>query len=236
MTKPQPTPEAKLRKSYRYPFPFSRVLQFEITLKDIEPKIWRRIQVPDTYTFWDLHCAITDSLGWLDYHLHVFKIKHPRSGKMHSIGIPDDEGPVGEKPDLPGWGKMIALYFKKPGDSCRYEYDFGDSWEHTVTLEAILPKEKGVSYPRCIAGERACPPEDCGGTGGYGRFLQAIKYMNAADHDEQLQWVGGWFDPEWFDIGLVRFADPEIRWQIGFSDLPRPKGLRMIQYHRMHVP
>jgi hypothetical protein len=229
-----PTPPV-LPRSHRYRHPFSRVYQFEIALNDIEPRIWRRIQVPDLYSFWDLHCAITDCLGWLDYHLHVFKIKQPRSGKVHSIGIPDDEGMLGDKPDLPGWGKMIALYFKKPGDSCQYDYDFGDGWRHTVTLEAILPKEKGVVYPRCIAGERACPPEDCGGPGGYERFLQAIKYMNAVDHDELLAWAGGWFDPDWFDISLIRFANPELRWSLSIGGRPWPKkGLRMVQYHRMH--
>ena len=165
----------------------------------------------------------------------MFRIKNPRSGKLDRIGIPDNEGPIGEKPDLPGWGKLIPLYFKKPGDTCQYEYDFGDGWEHTVTLEAILPKEKGVVYPRCIAGERACPPEDCGGSGGYERFLQAIKYMNATEHDEQLAWVGGWFDPDWFDISLIRFSNPEIRWSIGIGGRPCPKrGMRRVQYHRLH--
>lgn len=235
MSDPTSKLPVKLPKPYRYRYPFSHVYQFEIALNGIEPKIWRCIQVPNLYSFWDLHCAITDSLGWLDYHLHVFRITHPRSGKAHKIGIPDNEGPVGEKPDLPGWRKSIATYFKKPGATCQYEYDFGDGWEHTVTLEAILPKEKGVIYPRCIAGERACPPEDVGGTGGYERFLQAIKYMNARDHDEQLAWVGGWFDPEWFDINLIRFHDPVKRWMIGFADMPHPKkGMRMVQYHRYH--
>lgn len=234
MTNPKPSPAVKLPKSFRYRYPFGLVYQFEIELNCIEPRIWRRIQVPDTYTFWHLHCAITDCLGWLDYHLHEFRFKGPRSGKLIHIGIPDDEGFADFK-ILPGWGKMIALYFKKPGAACQYEYDFGDGWEHTITLEAILPKEKGVVYPRCIAGERACPPEDCGGTFGYERFLKAIKYMNAKDHDEQLAWVGDWFDPDWFDIGLIRFDDPEKRWMIGFGGMPHPKkGMRMVQYHRLH--
>lgn len=229
----KPAPSTRPPKSYRFPFPFKQVMQFEIGLNDIEPKIWRRIQVPDTYTFWDLHCAITDCLGWLDYHLHQFEIPTSRTGKKGYIGIPDDDG-ISEFLTHPGWKKKIATYFNKPGKSCQYEYDFGDRWRHTITLEAVLPKEKGARYPRCIAGERACPPEDCGGTGGYGRFLTAINYMNAKDHDELLQWAGGWFDPEWFDLSLVRFEDPDLRFEISFNDAPLKKGMRLVQYHRMH--
>ena len=132
------------------------VCQFRVELTEIEPLIWRRIQVPATYSFWDLHVAIQDSMGWLDYHLHVFRLRLPRRKKVMGIGIPDDEG-VGEV-TLPGWEIPITEYFTEPGKSALYEYDFGDGWGHRVLLEGILLKETGVRYPKCIAGERACPP------------------------------------------------------------------------------
>ena len=77
-----------------------------------------------------------------------------------------------------------------------YEYDFGDSWEHALVVEQILPPDPGVSYPRCIDGKRACPPEDVGGVIGYAEFLAAIHNPRHPDHAEWLQWVGGPFDPE----------------------------------------
>jgi len=224
---------AKKSRSFRYGKRFDQVYQFEIAFQEIKPAIWRRIQVPDRYTFWDFHCAITDCLGWLDYHLHQFKIRWPESGETDIIGIPDDDRFKDDTEILPGWNLTIAEYFSMKNTSCDYEYDFGDGWHHSVILEKILPKEEGVGYPRCIAGERACPPEDVGGVSGYHRFLKAIRYHNAEEHDELLRWCGGWFDPEWFDLSLIRFDNPAVRWKVAFKDAPVPKGMRQVQYHQM---
>ena len=220
-------------RSYRCRRKFDRVYQFEVALRRIEPRIWRRMQVPDRYSFWDLHCAITDCFGWLDCHLHQFTVRWPESGETDIIGIPDDEGFEDGPETLPGWRLCIAEYFSMENRSCEYEYDFGDCWRHSVVLEAILPREDGVGYPRCVGGERACPPEDVGGEGGYRQFLKAVSYHNAAGHDEMLEWCGGWFDPEWFDPGLVRFGNPDARWRVVFRDGPAPNGMRTVQYHRM---
>lgn len=149
------------------------IYQFKVTLKDIQPSIWRRIQVPDQYSFWDLHVAIQDSMGWLDYHLHVFRIPGLHRGKAVEIGIPDDE--IDDDVIIPGWTIPICDYFREPGNTAMYAYDFGDGWLHEVMLEGILIKEKGVKYPRCIAGERACPPEDCGSVPGYYDLLDIIR-------------------------------------------------------------
>ncbi len=143
---------------------FDRVYQFKITLKGIKPPILRKIQVPETYTFCDLHVATQDVMGWQDYHLHEFKIIKPLTGKKVAIGILDEEdfGPWSRK-ILPSWKEKIAEYFSTEKRDADYIYDFGDHWEHKVVLEKILPREKNVKYPRCIGGKRACPPEDCGG-------------------------------------------------------------------------
>jgi hypothetical protein len=84
-------------------------------------------------------------------------------------------------------------------DKCLYEYDFGDSWEHEVLVEKILPREQGKRYPVCLTGKRACPPEDCGGIWGYAEFLEAINDPQHPEHEEMREWVGGEFDAEAFD-------------------------------------
>ena len=149
---------------------FIHVYQFKITLKDIKPPIWRRIQVPETYTFWDFHVAIQDAMGWLDAHLHVFIIVNPTTGFKVNIGIPEDEF---DKEFLPGWGQKIAHYFSMENQTADYIYDFGDTWRHKIRLEKILPRDKNIDYPICIGGKRAGPPEDCGGLGDTKNFWKS---------------------------------------------------------------
>lgn len=150
---------------------FNQVYQFRIALKDIKPTVWRRIQVPETYTFWDLHVAIQDVMGWFDCHLHQFKMLEPMTKTKVDIGIPDEDD---DYEILPGWRQKILDFFSPENKTSYYIYDFGDNWTHTILLEQILPREKGLVYPLCIEGQRACPPEDCGGAWGYEKFLDVI--------------------------------------------------------------
>ncbi|KXA90697.1 hypothetical protein AKJ39_03535 [candidate division MSBL1 archaeon SCGC-AAA259J03] len=186
---------------------YERVYQFKITLKGIRPPVWRRIQVPENYSFWDLHVAIQDVMGWLDYHLHEFELIDPSSGMERRIGLPHEEFPR----VLAGWEQAIAEYFTEEGQTVDYVYDFGDNWEHKVELEKILPREENVDYPRCIKGKRACPPEDCGGVWGYEEFLKIIDDPDHEDHEEMLEWVGGEFDPDRFNLEDISFSDPDER-------------------------
>lgn len=194
---------------------FDQVYQFKITLKDIKPLIWRRIQVPKTCTFWDFHVAIQDSMGWFDGHLHEFEINNPLTGLKTLIGIPEEE--FADYKVLPGWKIKIADYFLRENKSANYIYDFGDNWRHKITLEKILPKENNVTYPLCVKGERACPPEDCGGTYGYEDFLKIIGDPDDEQHEEKLEWIGGEFNPEHFDPNEVTFDDPAERFKIAFG-------------------
>jgi hypothetical protein len=89
----------------------AEVYQFRVVLLEVTPSIWRIIQVPGTYSFWDLHVAIQDSMGWLDYHLHCFRMSRPGSGDLEQIGIPDEDAFEGDEPILPGWSVPIASYF-----------------------------------------------------------------------------------------------------------------------------
>ena len=147
--------------------PKKQIYQFKITLQDIKPPIWRRIQVPSTYTFWDLHVAIQDAMGWQDYHLHEFQMKD-LSGKKLFVGIPSGEDDfmgdfMGPRKVLPGWKHKVSKFISIEQTTFLYVYDFGDDWHHTIKLEKVLPAEEAVSYPRCIGGKRNSPPEDCGG-------------------------------------------------------------------------
>lgn len=193
---------------------FNQVYQFKITLQGIKPPIWRRIQVPETYTFWDLHVAAQDAMGWSDSHLHEFRILNPSTGLEVDIGLPDDE--LGKK-ILTDWNQKIADYFTMDNPSADYMYDFGDGWEHKIQLEKILPREQNVNYPVCIKGKRACPPEDCGGIGGYYNLLEIISDPENEEYEEMMEWVGGKFDPEHFDVKEVSFDDPDKRRKMAFE-------------------
>jgi hypothetical protein len=185
--------------------------------------VWRRIQVPETYSFWDLHVAIQDAMGWKDYHLHEFVLVDSRSGRTRRIGIPDDEMPTGA-PCLAGWKVPIARFLTYGVDPVRYRYDFGDDWEHVLEFEEVLPAEGGV-YPRCTAGAGACPPEDVGGTHGYTELLRAIRDVDHPERESWVQWASGWadgtFDPHAFAPASVKFDNPRERWRIAFEHRSR---------------
>lgn len=194
-----------------------KIYQFKVTLAEVKPAIWRRIQVPENYDFWDLHVAIQDAMGWEDYHLHQFEIVNPKNQEKVLIGIPDDEVDW-SRATLPGWEIPIAEYFTMENRSATYDYDFGDGWQHRIRLEKIEQAQPGFDYPRCLAGARACPPEDVGGTWGYEDFIQAIHDLNHEDHAQMLEWIGGSFDSEHFNPEKVEFDDPKERWQYAFGD------------------
>jgi len=195
-----------------------QVFQFRVEVLDIEPLIWRRIQVPSDYNFWDLHVAIQDAMGWLDYHLHHFEIRGKHKRKEARIGIPDFDPLEGQRDVFPGWEIPVIQYFNDLGITARYIYDYGDSWMHTVKLEGYLYKEKDVDYPVCIDGERACPPEDCGGVMGYSELLETLKNPDHADYEDIKTWVGSEWEAETFDKKAVRFHNPYKRWRIAFFE------------------
>ena len=190
--------------------------QFRVTLKGIEPEVWRRIVVPAKYSFWDLHVAIQDAMGWLDYHLHAFRIHNRDTGEADQIGIPGDSF-QDDDPFLPGWAIPIVQYFREPGDRADYEYDFGDGWEHEVVLEETAARSLRKRYPVCLTGARACPPEDCGGVHGYEEMLAVLRDPSHEEHESMVQWVGGKYDPAAFSPAKVRFDNPKKRWQNAFE-------------------
>ena len=195
-----------------------QVHQFLIVLTGTDPLVWRRIQVPERYSFWDLHVAIQDAMGWLDYHLHEFRLLDAAEEQVVSIGIPSDEDPE-EREVLPGWEVRLSRFFARRSwhaPHATYAYDFGDEWEHVVVHEGMEPAEDSLSYPRCTAGARRCAPEDCGGVHGYALFMQRIANPDHPEQHSALEWAGGGYDPDAFDPGAVVFDDPRKRWKKAF--------------------
>lgn len=196
----------------------SRVYQFRITLKGIDPPIWRQIVVPDHYSFWDLHVAIQDSMGWQDYHLHEFRVRNPSTGRIDKIGIPDPDGFLEDEPVSSSWRIPIAKLFALDNSVADYIYDFGDDWEHSVILEDIRQGDSDTQYPACAGGERTCPPEDVGGIHGYQEFVASLADPDHPEHDRNLEWVGGSFKPDAFNPNDVKFDDPQERWNRAFQE------------------
>ena len=170
--------------------------QLKMSLVEIEPEIWRRLVVPRGVRLDRLHEIFQVAMGWTNSHLHEFRAGDTRYGE------PDPEYDEGDVRDE----RSVRLFEVAPGvnDSFLYQYDFGDSWEHRVVVEKILtPEESPPDLPVCLAGARACPPEDCGGVPGYEGFLEAIRDPTHEEHQAMLAWVGGKFDAEAFDLGKV---------------------------------
>ena len=171
------------------------IYQLKVTLIDSKPPIWRRVLVEDTTTLSKLHTVLQTVMGWTDSHLHHFIIDD------EFYGEPDDD----EFSDIETKNEKryhLNQFVERKGFKFIYEYDFGDSWEHTILVEAILPAEKDAYYPRCIEGKRACPPEDVGGMWGYEDFLKIIANPKDPEYDEMMEWIGS-FDPERFNLDHV---------------------------------
>ncbi len=189
--------------------PFKNIFQIKITLLETDPPVWRRIQIPETFTFYDLHVAIQNAMGWTDSHLHLFEIEYDDGPeKRVRIDAPYCVEDIEGDRILLTTEVALSEYFCGPGDKMMYTYDFGDNWKHEVILEEVFHRELKVKYPRCLAGELACPPEDCGGVPGYYECIKALK-----KHDNShglLEWLGSW-RPEGFNPKKVVFESPRKR-------------------------
>jgi hypothetical protein len=180
------------------------IYQLKVTLDESKPPIWRRLLVPGDVTLEKLHYIIQVAMGWTNSHLHQFIVGELYFGEPH----PDYYDDIQMNDERRFRLKRIT---KNEGFQFCYEYDFGDSWKHTLLVEKITDPEPGQRVPVCIAGERACPPEDVGGVWGYEMFLEAIGDPDHAEHEMYLEWIGGEFDPEEFDLEKTNEILQELR-------------------------
>jgi hypothetical protein len=184
----------------------TQIYQLKLELLEVEPLIWRRLLVRGSITLAQLHEVIQTAMGWTNSHLHEFIVGE------HSYSDPDFE--IDEAKSE--YRYRLARLAPRVRNTIAYLYDFGDGWEHQIRVERIIEDDKRYpGRPVCLAGARNCPPEDCGGSWGYQKFLEAISNKKHKEHKELLAWVGGSFDPENFDL-------EEVNHQLSKIDL-RPR-------------
>lgn len=180
----------------------SAVFQIKVTLRGSKPPIWRRVQIASDTSLQSFHHVLQRVMGWYDCHLHLFL-----KGRIQ-YGPPDPEFGLERQSER---RTMLHDVLRRSKDRLLYEYDFGDGWQHDIVLERVLEPDPAVRYPVCIAGKRACPPEDCGGVGGFYDFLEAVRNPTHPGHAEMLEWYGSSFDPSAFDLGMVNRTLPPAR-------------------------
>ncbi len=179
---------ASLRKEGTY--------QLKVELKGSNPPVWRRIQVPGDIPLSGLHLILQAVMGWENCHLHEFKIGKASYG---SVAEGDDLFALDMKKDN---GILLKDVLPAVTRTFQYVYDFGDDWIHEITVDKVSPPEAGAAPVVCLAGERACPPEDCGGIYGYYDYLEILKDPGHPEHEEIKEWMGR-HDPARFDLDRV---------------------------------
>lgn len=172
------------------------IYQLKVSLKGAKPPIWRRILVPAGTELDDLHCIIQAAMGWEGCHLHQFK----QGNTFYQPDPEDDFMGFGGFETEDSDGVRVGDLLRKEKQKIVYEYDFGDSWQHEILFEKIVAPDEGRTYPVCIKGMRACPPEDCGGLWGYYNLLEILDDPKCDEYEQMLGWVGGKIDPEAFDL------------------------------------
>lgn len=179
-------------------------IQLRISLMDHSPTVWRRLVVPGEIKLSRLHLIFQAAMGWENYHLHQFEIRD------ETYGLLDDEFEAGEF-DVVDEETVTFSEVVDASTRFSYQYDFGDSWDHEVVVEAIEAVPLVLKFAACLGGERACPPEDCGGTGGFKVFLEAIADPAHEEHDDFVEWIGHPFDPEAFSVAAANAALQRVR-------------------------
>ena len=188
----------------------------EVSLREIQPRIWRRFTIKSSETFLDLHEAIQDAGGWTNSHLFAFR--DPETGDPIA-GLPSGDDDCCDPGPFAGSVRLDRVFPATGKARLLYEYDFGDNWQLDVTCHAHIP-DPAPWQRRLTGGARAFPPDDCGGTGGYEECVEVAEAEKPTPaQKERLEWLAGW-DPERFE------AEKEAK---GFD---RRKRKRTGQYSR----
>ena len=180
-------------------------LEFEVSLLEIDPRIWRRFQLGADDTFGDLHLAIQDSFDWDRDHMWMFRTAGRDRRTLAGPGPSELDYESDEIPDA--WEVKLTQHFRRVSMTCRYTYDFGDNWVHAVKLRRRVTSTERYQR-RLVAGSRAAPPEDSGGTYGYSRLIERFETGNdpwGLAPDEQPGWIDDW-KPDQFDLAAAKAA------------------------------
>ncbi|SDC01305.1 plasmid pRiA4b ORF-3 family protein [Williamwhitmania taraxaci] len=170
------------------------IYQIQVALVGSKPKIWRRVLIPSDMPLSDVHKVIQTAMGWANSHLHQFV-----KGKKYYAPVVEDDDSWDDTDSIDYKDILVSDLLKAVKDKMEYEYDFGDGWEHTVELEAILPVDESAVYPFCVDGKMNCPVEDSGGVGGYQHMLAVLKDTAHEEYAEYMEWLGGDLDPTYFE-------------------------------------
>jgi hypothetical protein len=187
------------------------IITLRIALDDIAPAIWRRIEVDADITLRNLHHILQAAFGWTSAHLHEFIVEGRTYAMLDNDGVLDSIAELEQEAFDDRKAKLQRLAY--PGQTFSYEYDFGDCWMHTITVEKIEPFAYKMGCAHVIDGERACPPEDVGGPFGYEAFLKTLQ--EAPDSEQahaNLLWLGGSFTPDAFDRRGANHALLRMGW------------------------
>jgi len=176
------------------------VVQLRVQLREVVPTVWRRLLVPGSVRLAKLHDIFQAAMGWTDCHLHSFRI----GDALYGTQVDDYDDELDEK-------SVTVMQVLRGQRRFVYEYDFGDSWEHDVVVEAMTTTPIGLKYAVCVDGQNACPPEDCGGPPGYSLMLEALADPAHDEHADFLKWLGGPFDRERFDLATANAALQLVR-------------------------
>ena len=168
--------------------------RLRISLANVSPQVWRRVEVSLHTTLGELHQIIQSVMGWWDYHLYKFEIGDERYGQPS----PEDFEEIRDDRSVD-----LEMLIDRNISQITYIYDFGDYWEHKIRIGATRTGAADIDYPVFLGGENNCPPEDVGGPSGYQEYLSAIADPNHEDHEAMLQWNGEDFDPSFVDKALI---------------------------------
>jgi len=171
------------------------VHQLKVTLRQVRPPVWRRILVDSSTTLVKLSGILEAAMGWYGGHMHAF------DSDGVTYGQPDPDWDVRDERKV-----RVGAVIPDVGSKMRWDYDFGDGWEHDVVVEAVLDRDSALRYPNCIGGRRACPPDDCGGPYGYAEMLEALGDPGHPRHEEIAEWMPPRFDPGHFDAREITLA------------------------------
>jgi hypothetical protein len=186
----------------------AQIYQLKVVLLGSAPPVWRRMQVSGDASLGWLHAVLQVAIGWTNSHLHQFKVGGAcfSDTRHHFAEFKDDDKILEERKFT------LRQIAPREQDSFGYEYDFGDGWEHELTVEKILPDTALFSAARCVDGARACPPEDCGGVGGYENLVKILKNRKHREHKSMKAWLGRPFDPAAFDVENTNYWLQKLKW------------------------